>query len=99
MNILENAISFENEGKKYYREQAEMNQGNQLYKICIMLAEDEKKHAEILQNKLNSLPYILKDTEIDAEYSQLFKDTKKFIIESKQDPSQLDFTEKPQTWK
>ncbi len=94
MNILENVISLENEGENYYRKQAEMNQENQLYKICIMLAEDEKKHAEILLNKLNSLPYILKDTEIDTGYSQLFKDTKKFIVEGKQDPGQLDFYRK-----
>jgi len=94
MNILENAISLENEGEKYYRQQADMNQGNQLYKICIMLADDEKKHAEILRNKLNSLPYALENSALDDQYKQMFKDNKQFIVESKQQPSQLDFYRK-----
>ena len=44
MNSLEFAISMELEGGKYYREQAEKNQGNSLRTVFLMLAEDEDNH-------------------------------------------------------
>lgn len=94
MNILNYAIEMENEGEKYYRAQAEINRKNNLYKICIMLAEDERKHAKILHNKLNSLNFELKDTDLDEKYKRLFKEAEDIKIDSKELPSQLDFYRK-----
>jgi len=94
MNILHYAIEMEQEGEKFYRDQAEKNKNNHLHKICISLAEDENCHAGILQNKLNSLKFELKDDGLNTDYKRLFKEAKDIKIESKEMPSQLDFYRK-----
>ena len=94
MNILLYAIEMEQEGEKFYRDQAEINKNNHIHKICISLAEDEKTHAGILQNKLNSLNFELKDTDLNTDYKSLFKEAEDIKVESKEMPSQLDFYRK-----
>ncbi|KAF0092642.1 MAG: hypothetical protein FD141_826 [Fusobacteria bacterium] len=51
MNVLEFAINMENDGEKYYREQAELNRDNGLFVVCSMLADDEKNHAALLKSR------------------------------------------------
>eukprot|EP00825_Cyclidium_porcatum_P042734 TRINITY_DN5911_c0_g1_i3.p1 TRINITY_DN5911_c0_g1~~TRINITY_DN5911_c0_g1_i3.p1 ORF type:complete len:169 (+),score=41.19 TRINITY_DN5911_c0_g1_i3:76-582(+) len=48
MNVLEFAIQMEQDGEKYYREQAELYTQNNLNVVCRMLADDEKMHAQLL---------------------------------------------------
>ena len=52
MNDLEFAIRMEVEGEQYYRQQAEIYQNTPLQALCILMAEEEKKHGQILRKKL-----------------------------------------------
>ena len=49
MNTFEFAINMELDGEKYYTGQAEMNEGNSLKTVFLMLAKDERNHSEILK--------------------------------------------------
>ena len=91
MNALEYAIQMELDGEKYYREQAELNKDNSLYTVCLMLAEDEKKHAMILSNKLEKLAYELTDSEMLLDVKNVFTDINNIEMEEKEVLSQLDF--------
>jgi rubrerythrin len=57
MDILVYAIKMELDGESYYKEQAKLNRGNQLYKIFMYLAEEESEHARILEEKSKGLSY------------------------------------------
>jgi rubrerythrin len=59
MDILVYAIKMELDGEKYYKEQAERNRGNSLYKVFMDLAKDESDHAKILEDKARGLFYRL----------------------------------------
>lgn len=58
MNVLEFAINMENDGERYYREQAELNRGNGLFVVCSMLADDEANHAVLLRNRYESGSFV-----------------------------------------
>lgn len=90
MNILESAISIELDAEKYYEQQAEVNKENSLKNIFIMLAADEKKHAEILQDKVNKISYQLKNSETLPEAKTIFKGAQNIKSEISQIPSQLE---------
>jgi len=47
MNDLNFAIKMENDGEKYYREQAEINKNNALYTVCLKMAESSKELGDI----------------------------------------------------
>ncbi len=91
MNALEYAIKMEYEGENYYTEQMEKNRNNKLFTVCKMLAEDERKHAQILNSKLKGLPYELKDTDALAEAKSIFANLRDIKTEDKEITSQLDF--------
>lgn len=52
MSMLDFAIQMELDGERYYREQAEKNQGNALGPVFKVLADAEAKHADLLQNRI-----------------------------------------------
>ena len=58
MNVLEFAINMENDGEKYYREQAVLNSGNGLFVVCSMLADDEANHAVLLRSRYESGSFV-----------------------------------------
>jgi rubrerythrin len=91
MNALEFAINQEQDGEKYYREQAEKNQNNVLNTVCLMLAEDEKNHALILRKKLKGVPYELNDSSVLIKEKNIFKGIGDIKLEDKKVLSQLDF--------
>jgi rubrerythrin len=91
MNILEYAICMELDGEKYYREQSEINKNNSLNVVCTMLADEEKSHAQILENMRNKLTYELKDSDILMKAKNIFNDTANIKVAGKENPSQLDF--------
>ena len=90
MNALGYAISTEIEGNKYYLNQAEINKGNSLYKIFLMLAQDEKNHEMILRNKLIEKPckLIYSDTLLKAK--NIFLNIGNFKSELRDTPKQLE---------
>lgn len=84
MDILVYAMKMELDGEEYYRQQAELNRGNGLYNVLIELANDERDHAQILEDKSRGLSYRskisvkssvknvfdkLKDSKGDTKYS------------------------------
>lgn len=90
MNVLEFAINMELDGEKYYNDQAENTKDTALKTVFLMLAKDEKSHAEILQKKSNKLLFELEPNETLSETKNLFKGIKHFKSEIKQIPNQLD---------
>lgn len=90
MNTLEYAINMEKDGEKYYREQAEINENNRLKVVCNLLADEEKKHAQILENIKNNLEYKIVESDFISIIKNVFADVKDIKVSGKQHP-QLNF--------
>ena len=91
MDVFEFAINQELDGEKYYLKQAVLNENNGLYTACMMLAEDEGNHALILNSKLSSMPYALKDSVLLNGAQSVFRNIGDAELEDKKVLSQLDF--------
>ena len=89
MDILEFAINMEIEGNKYYMEQAEANKDNGLYKVFIMLAEDENKHADIIKHKKEGGKYSSAKVE-KTKADTIFEDKDQKVSEITLSPEQVD---------
>ena len=72
MDVLQFAINMELDGERYYREQAERNADNALKTVFDILAEDEAKHASILQSRMDGKAYELKPHERLTSQMSLF---------------------------
>ena len=90
MENLKFAIQMELDGEKFYLEQAEINKDNNLATIFKFLAKDERKHAELLQNKLDNKEFELVEDKSLEEYKNVFEDSKDFDLKEKITPSQTD---------
>lgn len=91
MNTLDYAIKMEYDGEKYYREQAEKNKENGLYIVCKLLAEEEKKHAHLLENRKNQIAYQLVDSEFLTNAKNVYTGLNGIEVEGTKFPGQLDF--------
>lgn len=91
MNTLDYAIKMEYDGEKYYKEQAELNKESGLFVVCNLLAEEEKKHAHILENKKKQLAYDLPDSNFLVNAKNVYTGSKGIEVEGTNYPSQLDF--------
>jgi rubrerythrin len=89
MDTLEFAINMENDGVKYYTEQAAKNQGNRLNVVFQWLANDERNHAEILTNKMKGLSYDLKSP-VHSTIKNVFTGLADFKAQIGLIPTQLD---------
>ncbi|HMA62819.1 MAG TPA: ferritin family protein [bacterium] len=72
MNIFDYAIQMEQDGEKYYRELAEKTSDKGLKNIFNMLADDEVKHREILQQIKEKEDTSMAETEILTESKNIF---------------------------
>ncbi|WP_422486928.1 ferritin-like domain-containing protein [Gudongella sp. DL1XJH-153] len=90
MNNVEFAIQMEIDGENYYREQAEKNKGNALEKVFLNLADDEKKHADLVKKYADAMDYSLDEKNAFVEFESVFKSESDFKVEAKVDPNQLD---------
>jgi len=92
MNDLKFAIDMEHDGEKYYRQQAEINKSNSFFTVCIMMAEEEKVHAQILTDMLNSEKLSkLPDANTLAKTKSIFEGIGDIKSEAKSIANQLDF--------
>jgi len=91
MNSWKFAIDMELDGEKYYKEQANINKDNSLNVVCLMLAEDEKKHAQILTDKMDKKSFQLIDAQTLSKAKNIFDCIGDIKIEDKEIASQLDF--------
>jgi len=89
--MLEQAVKMEKDGEIYYTKQAELNMNNSLYKVCMLLAKEERRHAELLENKLNSRPVKLKKSETYSKVKNIFEATENLKSEVENITNQLDF--------
>jgi rubrerythrin len=78
MEVLQFAITMEKDGEAYYRSQAAKNDGNALKVIFEMLADDEAKHARILQEMLDDFPYDLESANNLQNHMNLFLTAKDY---------------------
>ena len=91
MNNLEFAIKMEQDGEKYYLEQAELNKDNALHSLCLMLAADEKKHAQILIDMKNEIPCQLLETDTLSQAQNVFEGIGDIKTQFKTTAKQSDF--------
>lgn len=91
MNDLKFAIDMELEGEKYYRQQAQINKDNSLYTVCLMMAEEEKEHANILSEMAKEQAYQLSDTHSLSKAKGIFNGIQDIKSDIKDIMSQLDF--------
>lgn len=91
MNSLEFAVKMEKEGEKYYREHAETYKKNPLSVVCNKLADEEMKHATLIESwKPGNLPE-LEDRDVFTEIMNVFEGAENVKILGKMIPSQVDF--------
>jgi len=91
MNDYNFAIQMENDGEKFYREQALKNKDNALYTVCISLADDEKRHARLIEKRINQTPYILEPMDTLSKAKNVFEGLSDFKLPQKETLSQFDF--------
>lgn len=90
MNTLDMALSLEYDLEKYYKEQAALYKDSDLDIIFSLLAQEEAKHASLLQNKADSLSYTLVESTILTESKNLFANLENFKSDIATLPTQLD---------
>ncbi|NLD35005.1 MAG: ferritin family protein [Clostridiales bacterium] len=73
MGILSQAIQIQNDGVRFYSDQAEKSANTALRDVFSLLAEDEKRHAMILQAAREGLPTELRDGGIGEKVATLFE--------------------------
>lgn len=96
MNIFDFALKMELDGEKYYRDLAEKTKYDDLKKVLLGLAEDEKRHHEIIQLAQNqTFKYIEADPSLTniknvfANQTEFAGEKKEFIAKIKAE--QFDF--------
>jgi rubrerythrin len=87
MDIFDYAIQMEKDGEAYYREIAESANDKGLKRIMTMLAEEEVKHAEVLEEMKSSLP--------DLGETTVLTDVKNIFAEMREKKEPID-VESPQ---
>jgi rubrerythrin len=91
MNALEFAIKMELDGEQYYKKQAEINRDNNLYSVCMMLANDEIRHAQILTKMKERRSIEMLDSDTLQKAKNVFSGIGDIEMALKPIPSQLDF--------
>jgi|GEM_PF-5749784 Rubrerythrin. len=100
MDRLDYAIKMEREVERYYRELADQEQkstdkdhklpGNEkgkLRSVFLVIADEEKTHADLLRDISNHLPYILSNTH--SESKNIFDEVGKYKIGFDKSPEAL----------
>lgn len=91
MKNLEFAINMELEGEQFYRSQAALHKGSGLEVVCLLLAEDEKRHADILKAKLDQTDWSFDDEHTLIKEAGIFHDIDDLRSEIRTIPTQKDF--------
>lgn len=90
MSKLNFAIQMEVDGERYYLSQAEINKGTSLYRAFILLAEAEKKHADLLRTKCSDADGSINDDSSALEPTSLFSDKADYMRDAHVVPGQLE---------
>lgn len=65
MNIFATALKMELDGEQFYKEQAAKNSGNNLESVFAVLAKTEKKHAKLIEKRMQGKE--ISEQEIDLQ--------------------------------
>jgi rubrerythrin len=84
MNIFDFALKMELDGEKYYRDLAGKTRYDDLKKVLIGLAEDEKRHYEIIQLAQNQTFKFIKADPSLAKIKNVFADNTEFVGDKKE---------------
>jgi rubrerythrin len=90
MSKLTFAIQMEMDGEQYYASQAEINKGTALYHAFILLAEAEKKHADLLRKKFIDSDSSINDNLTTTESATLFSGKADYMRDDDAVPDQLE---------
>jgi rubrerythrin len=90
MEIMQFAIAMEKDGEAYYREQAARNAGNALRVVFELLAKDEARHAQLLQNMQDDVAYELESDNALTKQISLFRGTEDFQSAVRELPDQAE---------
>ncbi|HNX15516.1 MAG TPA: ferritin family protein [Oscillospiraceae bacterium] len=90
MSTLTFAIQMETDGEQYYLKQAALNKGTSLQRAFLLLAETEKKHADLLRKKDISSDSSISDDILNAEQTDLFSGKDDYKREAEVVPGQLE---------
>lgn len=90
MNNLEYAINMELEGHKYYLEQADLCQNNELRTIFLILADAEQQHADLLLRRQKEEEVTLKEDSIVKDKNSFFHNLADFKPDVPRALKQLD---------
>ncbi len=90
MELLDLALSMEEDLKNFYHRQSEIHEGNSLRIVFQLLEREEEKHAEILRSYSDRLVLPQEDSDILSTVRSIFRDNDDFKSEIKDNPSQLD---------
>lgn len=90
MELLDLALSLEEDLQKFYQEQAKLHEGNSLHTVFCLLEQEEINHARILRSYQEDLSIPLSETDILRNVQSIFKEMKDFKNVIKEIPSQLD---------
>lgn len=88
MDVLQFAIDMEQDGERYYREQAVKNSQNPLRAVFETLAEDEARHAKLLMSKRDGKPYELAARTAPLTVRSVFHDAADYEARVKELPDQ-----------
>lgn len=91
MKNLEFAINMELEGEQFYRSQAALHKGTGLEVVCLILAEDERRHADILTAKLDQTDWTFDDEHTLVREAGIFHNIDDLKSEIRTIPTQKDF--------
>jgi rubrerythrin len=90
MELLDLALSMENDLQAFYHKQAMIHEDNRLHAVFTLLEKEEEKHAELLKSFKDDIVLPLNDSEILADVQSIFKEIEEFKLDIKNIPSQLD---------
>lgn len=90
MDILAFAIDMERDGERFYTDQAAKNTENALAPVFLALAEDERKHAELLLSKRAGQPYTLAGTAAQHPQRNLFQTALDYQAKVPEKPEQAE---------
>ncbi len=90
MDLLDYALTMEEDLIVLYREQAKLHKENSLHTIFTLLENEEKKHAQILQSHADKIVLPEKDSKILEEATTLINSMEDFKLDIKDIPSQLE---------
>jgi rubrerythrin len=87
---LASAMKMEIDGEQFYLKQAELNQGTTLHRAFQLLAQAERKHADLLRRKMASTETSFGDELSQDESASLFRDRADYHRDAEVVPGQLE---------